>query len=546
MDNQSVKQVGRNATNLVRTITLIGLGSGLFMLGILYWTISQIHADRENLDKFQAALTRMVTSLDTYLEEGRNDIDRLLNRNKPSDDGDDGAWVQRLIQLSSDDELSVATANADIREPLQVVGARVLELKKLRSDCVSWNRQAEQLNVVFPAARKRVEASLGRLESAIIGIEGRQRLQRAIQIRDYRRSSGPEAIRLGHQIISGMGRGSQIVTIKTELADLSLLYERLLSEDQVDNLADLKDNKFKATLDRLRRGISLLGNPEVQEKDAPMLLLDRLGSNLFGSGFRRDDIHQTIIPGTDGLYLLIRDKLLLATRRDELRQRKDRLLNDTRSARRHLVATAEDIAQSTAQGTEAALSKTWNTMLTVWLVFFSAFLVLSVKITQAVRRQIRAIETTNENLTAEILERQKVEAALRQSEEALRKAKDELEMRVEERTRELKDANQQLGKEIAERKSVEAELRRRSKDLANALKTTRKARQIAEAERDRSGKMLAEVTESKRRLEILISDATEREKRMVDLKREINTLLSRLGRDAKYEAPQKVAAFLAR
>jgi predicted ribosome quality control (RQC) complex YloA/Tae2 family protein len=111
-----------------------------------------------------------------------------------------------------------------------------------------------------------------------------------------------------------------------------------------------------------------------------------------------------------------------------------------------------------------------------------------------------------------------VEAALRLSEDALRNSKDELEMRVEERTSELKDANQQLAKEISERKNAEAELRRRGEELSKALTVTRKARQIAESERDKSGRMLQQVTESKRRLEILISDATAREKRMIALK----------------------------
>jgi len=259
-----------------------------------------------------------------------------------------------------------------------------------------------------------------------------------------------------------------------------------------------------------------------------------------------DNIHQTIIPGQDGLYLLIRKKLLLETQRENLRLRSDRLLAAVSDARRGLVGTAEDIAHQTAGGAENALENSWKTMLTVWLVFFLTFLILSVKITQDVRRQIKAIETTNENLTAEIDERQKVEAALRQSEDDLRKAKDELEMRVEERTCEIKDANQQLAKEITERKRAEAKLRRRGQELSKALNITRKARQIAESERDRSGKMLAEVTESKRRLEILTSDATTREERMVSLKREVNTLLKRLGRDLKYSAPQKVDAFLSR
>lgn len=62
----------------------------------------------------------------------------------------------------------------------------------------------------------------------------------------------------------------------------------------------------------------------------------------------------------------------------------------------------------------------------------------------------------------------------KRAEEALRKAHDELEMRVHERTAELLSANEALQAEIAERKRAEEEIQRRSEDLAalNMIATT--------------------------------------------------------------------------
>lgn len=62
----------------------------------------------------------------------------------------------------------------------------------------------------------------------------------------------------------------------------------------------------------------------------------------------------------------------------------------------------------------------------------------------------------------------------KQAEEALRKAHDELETRVQERTSELLSTNQALHAEITERKRAEAEIKRRNQDLAalNMITTT--------------------------------------------------------------------------
>jgi hypothetical protein len=51
---------------------------------------------------------------------------------------------------------------------------------------------------------------------------------------------------------------------------------------------------------------------------------------------------------------------------------------------------------------------------------------------------------------------------------------------------------------------------------------------------------MEEVSESKRRMEVLVSNMSGREMRMVELKREVNDLLHALGRSPKYRAPDEM------
>lgn len=85
--------------------------------------------------------------------------------------------------------------------------------------------------------------------------------------------------------------------------------------------------------------------------------------------------------------------------------------------------------------------------------------------------------------------------ALWQSEEALRKSKDELEIKVEERTAELRNANERLLAEVAERKRKEEEVknsRKKLRALAARLQSVREVerRQIAREVHDELGQVL--------------------------------------------------------
>lgn len=108
--------------------------------------------------------------------------------------------------------------------------------------------------------------------------------------------------------------------------------------------------------------------------------------------------------------------------------------------------------------------------------------------------ELKLLEIVAQQIVIAINNAQQAEA-LRQSEKALKKAKDELEMKVEERTAELRKANKQLLAEIAERRRAEEELKNSHKQLralAARLQSIREEerKQIAREVHDELGQAL--------------------------------------------------------
>jgi len=458
MNNGTKRETKDSTTKLVWTVAFLGVVVGIIMLAIVFLTLSRIRAERRNLDAIQADITHLFTSLDPHLTLGREELRALLHQ-QGSKKEVQGKWGEELRHIVGDSMQGDIAANPAIRHALDHFQTDLVILKDVWERCSQWAEAHSEVVTAFPEAQKVVDSAMRDLRAAVSSIEGRQRLAHAIQVQQYLKADEAQRDPLAQSIITGMSDITRLPTIKAELADLSVLTERLVSEDEIDNLADLKDNKFKSTLDRLKREV---GNCQLAASPALAVNQDLLTNviiALFGRGFQIDSVHQTIIPGQGGLYSLCRDRLSLQAERQALQSEVAHIFEDLKAARQELAESLESFASEIAGSAETALGTAWHEMLIVWALSMIAFLGLTARIAGRVTGQVKAVQIANEDLRNEIQERKRAEEAVRKSEEALRKANDQLEERVEARTGELKSANNLLEAEIAERKQAEKALR---------------------------------------------------------------------------------------
>jgi len=98
MSDQETKNGRTTATKLVWTVALLGFGVGVILLGIVYWTLSDIRSERERFNALQVDMTRVVTSLVPYIVQGREEIGALLRGETVANTN--AGWVESLRNLT--------------------------------------------------------------------------------------------------------------------------------------------------------------------------------------------------------------------------------------------------------------------------------------------------------------------------------------------------------------------------------------------------------------------------------------------------------------
>jgi signal transduction histidine kinase len=292
-------------------------------------------------------------------------------------------------------------------------------------------------------ARKEVESILNKIFETVDRAEGQQRLDRAMKIRQLKQTAAKDPGKIKLSNINELSALNVFSIIRRDITDLVQLSERLHTISEADNLADLKDNRIRTLLARVRMNSQLSAGEKSSEKIQLESLLDDYETAMFGQGYTIDNDHQTIILGYDGAYGLILDRLKMENEKELLQAEANQIFDRIESALGIVTGRTNAITRQEVTKVEKVLGQTWRTMVIIWLVTSIIYVMLAYEIIMAARQQIKAIEDYNTELETMANE-------LKESEERLHRLSSDLFAAQEnERKRISFELHDELGQSMA-------------------------------------------------------------------------------------------------
>ncbi|MDO3377237.1 ATP-binding protein [Geoalkalibacter halelectricus] len=373
---------------LVWTLVSIGLLSGALTNGLVGWTLMTLNRERIQMLEQDRQLVHQAGRLQRIGQDARSDINALLQADGGPDQAahaDEFARVIRTLRKDFDDHPGSATL-----DDLEAAGQ---ELAQVRRQAHDWMLRYQP--VAFDQREKltlgQVRALLEEMRAAAETLEGRRRLEEAVALRRWRQAAPARSPALAQEFLETQaGQRSRILNeIRTELAELSRLAETLAGEDQLDYLADLRDNQLKPVLDRLEQQLLWLDQDSEDAAGlAPRQVLD-LREELFGRGHQVVPEYQTIRLGEGGLFRLSTDVLLLRQERERLQEQAQALFARLERIHPVMADLAGQRSRAIARQAEESLMRGLVNLMLLSVLVMSGFLGLGWLISRRVENQVK-------------------------------------------------------------------------------------------------------------------------------------------------------------
>jgi signal transduction histidine kinase len=443
-----------NPIKLVWLITLLSFSVGVFMVYLVWSSLTGIRTERESLFELKESFISIQTQLESNLARQKSLLADLLEAN--TENINEKVDFQ-LLDLVQDYRRTVS--DPDLMPAFRVLERNINSLLSTKNKLTWWASAYSRTVPRISPASKEVESILYRILETVDKAEGQQRLERAVKIRRIRQnaSHGPKLV--DSDTLNQLAEPNVFSIIRRDITDLAQLSDRLHTISEADNLADIKDNRIRTLLARVRMNTRLSEGEKSSVKNQLYSLLDDFETAMFGQGYSIDNDHQTIILGYDGEYGLIVDRLKMESEKVTLQAEATRIYDTIEAVIEKIKVRTNAITQQEVIKVEKVLGQTWRTMVIIWIATSLIYAMLAYEIVMAARQQIKAIEDSNIELAAMASELKKSEKRLH------RLSSDLFSVQENERKRISFELHDELGQSMAALKLQVGSIARRLDDV---------------------------------------------------------------------------------
>ncbi len=379
----------RSVPTLVWGLVLLGLVSMAVPALVLSQALARVQQEGFEIERIGGLSTEMVESLTRAVDEARREIHGLLERGTPSPLQSNWAYdMDEAVDRGEALDLSVASESVRSLRSARKLLARDRVLAR------EWREDDRRGSEQFVEAQHETVATLDRIREEMSRMEGRARLQVVVA---RRRSAAGQAAAVSTQDPTRVW--GTLSSLRTEVSELTVLVHRLIAERSLDSLADLRENRFKPSLDRLRRGFRSPAVRETRRSEALLAESETLVDALFGDRRSAAEAWGGSEPsGEDGLFLVIESRIALNARQQRLfadaRRHLDEYARDLRAFDGHVHRMRRQLAVESADAmTELRAQLAW-----VGVSSGLVFVALGLIIGQLVGRQVSATRKLFEEL----------------------------------------------------------------------------------------------------------------------------------------------------
>ncbi|MCA9408344.1 MAG: response regulator [Candidatus Omnitrophica bacterium] len=293
----------------------------------------------------------------------------------------------------------------EIKNSYQGVTKGILALSNIWEESLSWRFLYNPVLEDFQNEKtlKIIRESVQNMRAAVNQLEGQRRIEQAKILKNLNETSQAEISQFTQKVFKTVIDTSdkELRNVKSELADLALIIEKLSTETVADNLTDLKDYQFRQSLDRLNKSADVLEKNGINIPELSSNSLENLISLIFGTGYSFDSGYQTLNLGKDGFYNLKRNYLDLIDQRNGLKENVLKQYEKIDRAVKELTLYIQNFGDNVTAQQQIDFSEILKKTIILAVIFNLIFLVIALLISILIRKQIKQREEVEEILSQE-------------------------------------------------------------------------------------------------------------------------------------------------